>query len=166
MQQLLASMTRHMEKKEAFLKACTLARRTAESFMKYAHRNIMLACGIGGGSPNSTMTTSITTRSAKAVDASVKQMLEQLFVQENSVLEAWSARKKRLEHCLQYLQFDFWVKEMTEMLAAADTAVSSGVSTGSVADADVTSVSTTGSNNANDAVALLKDIVDKVRSVP
>ena len=37
MQQLL---TKHLEQKEAFLKACTLARRTAETFLKYVHRNV------------------------------------------------------------------------------------------------------------------------------
>lgn len=31
-------LTKHQEQKEAFLKACTLARRTAETFLKYSSR--------------------------------------------------------------------------------------------------------------------------------
>lgn len=35
-----AQLARHQEKKEAFLKACTLARRTAENFLKYMGRSL------------------------------------------------------------------------------------------------------------------------------
>ncbi|VDI73341.1 triple functional domain protein [Mytilus galloprovincialis] len=37
---LLQLINKHNEQKEAFLKACTLARRTAESFLKYVNRNL------------------------------------------------------------------------------------------------------------------------------
>ena len=37
MAQLIA---KHQEQKEAFLKACTLARRTAETFLKYSNRSL------------------------------------------------------------------------------------------------------------------------------
>lgn len=33
-------ITKHQEQKEAFLKACTLARRTAETFLKYSSRSL------------------------------------------------------------------------------------------------------------------------------
>lgn len=33
-------ITKHQEQKEAFLKACTLARRTAETFLKYTNRSL------------------------------------------------------------------------------------------------------------------------------
>lgn len=33
-------INKHQEKKEAFLKACTLARRTAETFLKYTSRSL------------------------------------------------------------------------------------------------------------------------------
>ena len=33
-------ITKHQEQKEAFLKACTLARRTAETFLKYSNRSL------------------------------------------------------------------------------------------------------------------------------
>lgn len=33
-------VTKHQEQKEAFLKACTLVRRTAETFLKYTNRSV------------------------------------------------------------------------------------------------------------------------------
>lgn len=33
-------ITKHQEQKEAFLKACTLVRRTAETFLKYTNRSL------------------------------------------------------------------------------------------------------------------------------
>ena len=33
-------IAKHQEQKEAFLKACTLARRTAETFLKYSNRSL------------------------------------------------------------------------------------------------------------------------------
>lgn len=33
-------INKHQEQKEAFLKACTLARRTAETFLKYTSRSL------------------------------------------------------------------------------------------------------------------------------
>ena len=33
-------ISKHQEQKEAFLKACTLARRTAETFLKYSNRSL------------------------------------------------------------------------------------------------------------------------------
>lgn len=33
-------ITKHQEQKEAFLKACTLARRTAETYLKYTSRSL------------------------------------------------------------------------------------------------------------------------------
>ena len=33
-------INKHQEQKEAFLKACTLARRTAETFLKYSNRSL------------------------------------------------------------------------------------------------------------------------------
>lgn len=35
-------INKHQEQKEAFLKACTLARRTAETFLKYSQRSLQL----------------------------------------------------------------------------------------------------------------------------
>lgn len=46
---------KHQEQKEAFLKACTLVRRTAETFLKYTNRSLQLysyQSGSIGGSEN------------------------------------------------------------------------------------------------------------------
>ncbi len=37
---ILQLINKHQEQKEAFLKACTLARRTAETFLKYSNRSL------------------------------------------------------------------------------------------------------------------------------
>ncbi|XP_034721700.1 kalirin-like, partial [Etheostoma cragini] len=47
---LLPLVSKHMEQKEAFLKACTLARRNAEVFLKYIHRNSVTMANISGHS--------------------------------------------------------------------------------------------------------------------
>ncbi|MEQ2187249.1 hypothetical protein GOODEAATRI_002725, partial [Goodea atripinnis] len=47
-EQLLPLINKHMEQKEAFLKACTLARRNAEVFLKYIHRNSVTMANISG----------------------------------------------------------------------------------------------------------------------
>ncbi|KAK1798865.1 hypothetical protein P4O66_007150, partial [Electrophorus voltai] len=39
-------ISKHLEQKEAFLKACTLARRNAEVFLKYIHRNNVSMSGV------------------------------------------------------------------------------------------------------------------------
>ena len=39
MDHVIPLLSKHLEQKEAFLKACTLARRNAEVFLKYIHRN-------------------------------------------------------------------------------------------------------------------------------
>uniref|UniRef100_A0A8C9SCC1 non-specific serine/threonine protein kinase n=1 Tax=Scleropages formosus TaxID=113540 RepID=A0A8C9SCC1_SCLFO len=41
-------ISKHLEQKEAFLKACTLARRNAEVFLKYIHRNNVSMPGAAG----------------------------------------------------------------------------------------------------------------------
>ncbi len=37
---ILQLINKHQQQKEAFLKACTLARRTAETFLKYSNRSM------------------------------------------------------------------------------------------------------------------------------
>ena len=41
---ILQLINKHQEQKEAFLKACTLARRTAETFLKYSNRSLQYFC--------------------------------------------------------------------------------------------------------------------------
>ncbi|CAG9857602.1 unnamed protein product [Phyllotreta striolata] len=100
-------IAKHQEQKEAFLKACTLARRTADTFLKYATRSLQFY-GYG--------------RSAgEHQEARVKGILERLLGQENGVLECWTQRKKRLDQCQQFVLFERsagqaieWIREKGE----------------------------------------------------
>jgi len=98
--------TKHQEQKEAFLKACTLARRTAETFLKYTNRSLQYY--------------SCTNQSIATVDtaseARVKNILEKLSGQENKVLDHWSQRKKRLDQCQQFVLFDKSAKQAMEWI--------------------------------------------------
>ncbi|KAJ8977414.1 hypothetical protein NQ317_000215 [Molorchus minor] len=75
-------INKHQEQKEAFLKACTLARRTAETFLKYTTRSLQFY-----SYPNT----------SGNHESRVKGILEKLLSQENKVLEHWTQRKKRLD---------------------------------------------------------------------
>ncbi|XP_070530532.1 triple functional domain protein isoform X3 [Cardiocondyla obscurior] len=105
-----ASITRHQEQKEAFLKACTLVRRTGETFLKYINRSLQFYSyhANSAGSANK-----------------VKNILEELVSKENKVLEYWTQRKKRLDQCHQYVLFERsakqaleWIKETGELYLA------------------------------------------------
>ncbi|XP_052674047.1 kalirin-like isoform X2 [Crassostrea angulata] len=90
---LLQLINKHNEQKEAFLKACTLARRTAEAFLKYVNRNLY------------TFGAQIKYRTPDP-GKHVKACLEQLLHQEDYVLENWTEKKKKLEQCHQYILFE------------------------------------------------------------
>ncbi|XP_067120464.1 LOW QUALITY PROTEIN: triple functional domain protein-like [Centruroides vittatus] len=101
-------VTKHQEQKEAFLKACTLARRTAETFLKYAARCVQYYTSHGESK-------------LRIPEAKVKGILDQLLKQENKVLEFWTIRKKRLDQCQQYVLFERsarqaleWIREIGE----------------------------------------------------
>ena len=72
------------------LQACTLARRNAEHFLKYVSRNVI------------TLSMKVT----RDPQNQVKHTLEHLHKQENTVLEFWTARKKSLDQCQQYVKFE------------------------------------------------------------
>ncbi|KOC61451.1 Triple functional domain protein [Habropoda laboriosa] len=106
---------KHQEQKEAFLKACTLVRRTAETFLKYTNRSLQFYSyqANSAGSENK-----------------VKSILEELLSKENRVLEYWTQRKKRLDQCHQYVLFERsakqaleWIKETGELYLATHTNV-------------------------------------------
>ncbi|XP_071554016.1 kalirin isoform X2 [Temnothorax nylanderi] len=110
-----ANITRHQEQKEAFLKACTLVRRTGETFLKYINRSLQFYSyhANSAGSANK-----------------VKNILEELVGKENKVLEYWTQRKKRLDQCHQYVLFERsakqaleWIKETGELYLATHTNV-------------------------------------------
>ncbi|KAH3753807.1 hypothetical protein DPMN_188457, partial [Dreissena polymorpha] len=94
-------INKHNEQKEAFLKACTLARRTAESFLKYVNRNLH------------TVGMQMKFRST---EAHVKKTLDSLLQQENMVIEFWTVKKKKLEQCHQYVLFEQSAKQVLEWI--------------------------------------------------
>ncbi|EDL82631.1 triple functional domain (PTPRF interacting) [Rattus norvegicus] len=95
-------ISKHLEQKEAFLKACTLARRNADVFLKYLHRNSVSMPG---------MVTHI-----KAPEQQVKNILNELFQRENRVLHYWTMRKRRLDQCQQYVVFERSAKQALEWI--------------------------------------------------
>ncbi|KAI2803184.1 hypothetical protein BLOT_007307 [Blomia tropicalis] len=88
---LSSQIAKHHEQKEAFLKACTLARRNAENFIKYISRCIQYY------SPNYPSNT------YQNAESRIKTIMDDLLKQENAVLEFWGEKKKRLDHCKQYI---------------------------------------------------------------
>uniref|UniRef100_A0A8C7TSD5 non-specific serine/threonine protein kinase n=1 Tax=Oncorhynchus mykiss TaxID=8022 RepID=A0A8C7TSD5_ONCMY len=107
-------ISKHLEQKEAFLKACTLARRNAEVFLKYIHRNNV---GIPGASGH-----------ARGPEQQVKAILNELLQRENRVLHFWTMKKRRLEQCQQYVVFERsakqaldWIQETGEYYLSTHT---------------------------------------------
>ncbi|KAK3082880.1 hypothetical protein FSP39_007833 [Pinctada imbricata] len=98
---LLQLINKHNEQKEAFLKACTLARRTAETFLKYVNRNLH------------TFGSQLKFRSP---EKHVKATLDQLLQQENIVIEYWTVKKKKLEQCHQYVLFEQSAKQAIDWI--------------------------------------------------
>ncbi|XP_012819809.1 triple functional domain protein isoform X3 [Xenopus tropicalis] len=111
-------ISKHLEQKEAFLKACTLARRNADVFLKYLHRNSVNMPG---------MVTHV-----KAPEQQVKNILNELFQRENRVLHYWTLRKRRLDHCQQYVVFERSAKQALEWIQDnGEFYISTHTSTGS-----------------------------------
>ncbi|KAI9520360.1 hypothetical protein NQZ68_018667 [Dissostichus eleginoides] len=90
-------ISKHLEQKEAFLKACTLARRNADVFLKYLHRNSVNMPGM--------------LSHVKAPETQVKNILNELLQRENRVLHFWTMRKRRLDQCQQYVVFERSAKQ-------------------------------------------------------
>jgi triple functional domain protein len=93
-------ISKHQEQKEAFLKACTLARRTAETFLKFISRAYQF---YNIASPGTS-------------EARVKSILDNLLSQENRVLEYWTQRKKAFDQCQQYVLFERSAKQAIEWI--------------------------------------------------
>ncbi|XP_054168733.1 triple functional domain protein-like [Oppia nitens] len=96
---LVQCISKHQEQKEAFLKACTLARRNAETFLKYAARCIQYYSTSTGNSVYRT------------AENDVKHIMEKLLKQENEVLDFWTQKKRRLDHCQQYILVEHTAKQ-------------------------------------------------------
>ena len=99
-QTIVQLIAKHQEQKEAFLKACTLARRTAETFLKYTGRSLQYYEYQAHGS----------------CESRVKSILDKLLSQENQVLEYWTQRKKRLDQCQQFVLFERSAKQAIEWI--------------------------------------------------
>ncbi|BFZ15658.1 hypothetical protein BsWGS_18696 [Bradybaena similaris] len=98
---LVQLINKHNEQKEAFLRACTLARRTAETFLKYVTRNLhFLGVQMKFGNP----------------EQRVKATLAKLLQQENLVLEYWTMKKRKLEQCHQFVLFEQSAKQALEWI--------------------------------------------------
>ncbi|KAG9476065.1 hypothetical protein GDO78_002896, partial [Eleutherodactylus coqui] len=111
-------ISKHLEQKEAFLKACTLARRNADVFLKYLHRNSVNMPGM--------------VSHVKAPEQQVKNILNELFQRENRVLHYWTLRKRRLDHCQQYVVFERSAKQALEWIHdSGEFYLSTHTSTGS-----------------------------------
>nr|XP_057908901.1 triple functional domain protein isoform X3 [Doryrhamphus excisus] len=95
-------VSKHLEQKEAFLKACTLARRNADVFLKYLHRNSVNMPGM--------------LSHVKAPETQVKNILNELLQRENRVLHFWTLRKRRLDQCQQYVVFERSAKQALEWI--------------------------------------------------
>ncbi|KAL9906430.1 triple functional domain protein [Glossina fuscipes] len=99
-QTIVQLISKHQEQKEAFLKACTLARRTAETFLKYANRSQQYYKYQSQGN----------------CENRVKAILDKLLTQENQVLEFWTQRKKSLDQCQQFVLFERSAKQAIEWI--------------------------------------------------
>uniref|UniRef100_UPI00358F831F kalirin-like isoform X2 n=1 Tax=Myxine glutinosa TaxID=7769 RepID=UPI00358F831F len=89
---VLPKIKRHLEQKEAFLKACTLARRNAQVFLKCIHRNAFSQPSI--------------LNPAHGPEPKIRGILNELHERENNVLLHWATMKKSLEQCQQFLLFE------------------------------------------------------------
>ncbi|KAM9305737.1 kalirin [Gastrophryne carolinensis] len=111
---IMPLISKHLEQKEAFLKACTLARRNAEVFLKYIHRNNVSMPGVA---PHT-----------RGPEQQVKAILSELLQRENRVLHFWTLKKRRLDQCQQYVVFERsakqaldWIQETGEHFLSAHT---------------------------------------------
>lgn len=93
-------ITRHQGQKEQFLKACTLARRTAETFLKYTARSLIYYEYQAHGS----------------CETRVKSILDKLLSQENQVLKYWTHMKKGLDECHQFVLFERSAKQTIDWI--------------------------------------------------
>uniref|UniRef100_A0A8C9VF91 non-specific serine/threonine protein kinase n=1 Tax=Scleropages formosus TaxID=113540 RepID=A0A8C9VF91_SCLFO len=111
---VLPLISKHLEQKEAFLKACTLARRNAEVFLKYIHRNNVSTPGAASHT--------------RGPEQQVKAILNELLQRENRVLHFWTMKKRRLDQCQQYVMFERsakqaldWIQETGEYYLSTHT---------------------------------------------
>ncbi|XP_040214233.1 kalirin isoform X2 [Rana temporaria] len=118
---IMPLISKHLEQKEAFLKACTLARRNAEVFLKYIHRNNVSMPGVA---PHT-----------RGPEQQVKAILSELLQRENRVLHFWTLKKRRLDQCQQYVVFERSAKQALDWIQeTGEHFLSTHISTGESLD--------------------------------
>ncbi|TPP64524.1 Kalirin [Fasciola gigantica] len=85
---------KHAEQKEAFLKACMLARRTSDGFSRYLHRQPASTTG------------------RAEVEERMRTAMSVLMAKEQAVLEAWAVRRRRLDDCIYFINIKRLVEEL------------------------------------------------------
>ncbi|XP_075683008.1 triple functional domain protein isoform X2 [Rhinoderma darwinii] len=131
-------ISKHLEQKEAFLKACTLARRNADVFLKYLHRNSVNMPGMVSHvkAPEQQVKKvkgqHLMVLSWRSNGNQINDILNELFQRENRVLHYWTLRKRRLDHCQQYVVFERSAKQALEWIHdSGEFYLSTHTSTGS-----------------------------------
>jgi hypothetical protein len=92
----------HNQKKQSFLKACNWARRTGETFQKYAIRTICDA--------------KKTTTFINEIELNTKKIMDDIHLKEERTIKSWSKRKNALDECYQYVIFEKSSKEALSWL--------------------------------------------------
>lgn len=102
---------KHQEQKEAFHKATTLARRNMESFMRYALFSMSIYHHNNQTGPK-----------FRHAENKVNNIMDCITVQEERTIDSWTARKKRLDHCQQYVLVEHsgrqalkWIRDTGEV---------------------------------------------------
>jgi hypothetical protein len=109
--------SKHCEQKEAFLKGCTLVRRKAEAFLKYAHRCAERTFSTANPEVSNSMILNAESR--------VKSELEIILKQENRVLGYWSQRKTQIDHCQQFALVENCACHLLEWIRQNSEAITS-----------------------------------------
>ncbi|XP_055338220.1 triple functional domain protein-like isoform X2 [Paramacrobiotus metropolitanus] len=115
--QWIAKLTsRHQEQKEAFMKACTHVRRTGETFLKCLARVV-------GQHMYADILELHATEGVRAILSHVQNL-------EDGVLQLWTRRKKRLDHCQRYIDVErsakqalAWIQDTGELYLSTRTTV-------------------------------------------
>ncbi|KAL2084885.1 hypothetical protein ACEWY4_020403 [Coilia grayii] len=109
-------ISKHLEQKEAFLKACTLARRNADVFLKYLQRCSLHLASEPVHLPSDSAHMPSESAHCTGTQQQVRTILSELLQRENRVLHFWTLRKRRLDQCHQYVMFERTAKQLLDWL--------------------------------------------------
>ncbi|XP_074604376.1 triple functional domain protein-like isoform X2 [Brevipalpus obovatus] len=104
-------ISKHQEQKEAFHKATTLARRNMESFIRYALFSMSIYHHNNQTGPK-----------YRIAENKVNHIMDCITEQEERTIDSWTARKRRLDYCQQYVLVEHsgrqalkWIRDTGEM---------------------------------------------------